>query len=313
MKEIHSNENVLDDILKIVASLYNKHFKLSSTLIESSESIDFILDITSNKFAEFYKDDIEKTKKILILTGALVMRLREPEKSIAIKNIKNLKEELNLNIETILDNYKETLFDKFTSFFARYPKYALAIIVLIFAFGYAIFDFFFSSSHSVLSNKTFVSRISKYKGNSLKTGDSPYESYFGRGIFEVKSLNELKVFNGQGTDVILCLIEKDAPYRTIRNVYIRENEQLILNNIPNGLYYIKTFHGKYWNPDTLILDGKVKGFFDTLAGFSVSNRESDLIRMYQTNENYSKYTLRLYPVVGGNLESIPINQTDFFK
>src|ERR1035437_7585783 len=65
-----------------------------------------------------------------------------------------------------------------------------------------------------------VKHDSKYKGNSLVNGSSPYNSCFGNGDFGGSAT--LTVKNGGSTDAIICLfnIGKD---RTTRNVYIEKN------------------------------------------------------------------------------------------
>ncbi|WP_339812060.1 J domain-containing protein [uncultured Imperialibacter sp.] len=153
---------------------------------------------------------------------------------------------------------------------------------------------------------------SKWKGNHLKTGDSPYNHYFGQGVYNKNYENRVKIHNGQGTDVVVCLTQYNSPYRTIRNEYIRTGESFEMTSIPNGTYYLKSFFGNDWNPDTLFM-GEVRGFFETGAGFSKSDNYSDLLNIEQNNYQYSIYEITLYPVVGGNMESEPINANEFFK
>jgi curved DNA-binding protein CbpA len=161
-----------------------------------------------------------------------------------------------------------------------------------------------------------MNNTSKFKGNQLKTGDSPYNDYFGKSIYNKDYYNSLEIINGNETDVIVCLAEYQSKKRTIRNEYIRTGETFTMTNIPNGTYFIKTFSGKDWNPDTTVFNGKIKGFFDTNAGFSVSDRPEDLLVMRQVNEEngirYSKHTITLYKVKDGNMESRNIDFSDFF-
>jgi curved DNA-binding protein CbpA len=158
-----------------------------------------------------------------------------------------------------------------------------------------------------------IQRTSKFLGNQLKTGDSPYNQYFGSGVYNKAYKNQLEVKNGQSQDVIVCLTEYYGNKRTIRNEYIRAGESFVMTSIPNGTYFLKSFYGKNWNPDTLLYNGQLRGFFDTESGFSVSDRFDDLINMQQTERTYSIFTVTLYPVVGGNMESRNITASDFFK
>jgi hypothetical protein len=153
--------------------------------------------------------------------------------------------------------------------------------------------------------------------NQLKTGDSPYDNYFGKGVYDKNYHNELKIINNDETDVIVCLTEYKNKKRTIRNEYIRKNESFSMTNIPNGTYFIKTFSGNHWNPDVLMFDGKLKGFFETDIGYSKSDRQEDLLVMRQRNEDdgirYSVHTITLHKVKHGNMESKSITATDFFE
>ncbi|UII31356.1 DnaJ domain-containing protein [Fulvivirga ulvae] len=153
---------------------------------------------------------------------------------------------------------------------------------------------------------------SKWIDNHLKTGDSPYNHYFGKGVYNKNYENRVKIHNGQATDVVVCLAQYYSPYRTIRNEYIRAGESFEMTSIPNGTYYLKSFFGNDWNPDTLFM-GKVRGFFETRAGFSKSDNYSDLLKIEQNNYQYSIYEITLYPVAGGNMESETINANEFFK
>ncbi len=145
---------------------------------------------------------------------------------------------------------------------------------------------------------------SKYKWNSLQTGDSPYNNHFGAPLYDKSYQNELTIKNGNRTDAIVCLTEYNYPNRTIRNEYVRAGESFKMTSIPNGTYFTKTFYGRYWNPETLL--------FDTLTSFTVSDNYDDLIRMNQTSDTYSVFTITLYQVANGNMESKGITETDFF-
>ena len=163
--------------------------------------------------------------------------------------------------------------------------------------------------------KEFV-KISKYKGNQLENGVSPYNSYFGNGIYDKNYLNEITFENGYSTDAIVCLVNYYTD-KTIRNEYIRKNTNFKMTNITSGTYYIKVFSGNDWNPEKILANGKIKGGFETNISYSVSDNQDDLIKLEQTEDytgiEYSIYTITLYQVSHGNMESEPINEKDFFK
>ncbi len=157
-----------------------------------------------------------------------------------------------------------------------------------------------------------VAQLRKWKGNYLETGDSPYDHYFGKGVYDKSLQNRVKIHNGQGTDAVVCLTQYYSPHRTIRNEYIRAGESFEITSVPNGIYYLKSFYGNDWNPDTLFMES-VRGFFEAEAGFSKSDDYSDLLQIEQDGYQYSIIEVTLYPVVGGNMESEPINADEFFK
>ena len=156
------------------------------------------------------------------------------------------------------------------------------------------------------------SKKTKFKNNQLKTGDSPYNEYFGIGIYDKTFKNRLEVINGQTLDAIVCLTNINSN-RTIRNEYIKAGESFVLTSIPDGTYYLRTFYGKDWNPDTLLFNNGLKGFFDNDSGFSASDKPKDRIVMSQTDKEFTIYSVTLYPVQGGNMETRSITVDEFFK
>jgi curved DNA-binding protein CbpA len=199
-------------------------------------------------------------------------------------------------------------------------EYRLIIIASIF-FGIIIYSSIDNSGDSSYDNSRDVivddepeisQKISKWVGNKLNTGDSPYNNYFGTGVYDSQFLNEITIHNGQNTDAIVCLTEYESPNRTIRNEYIRAGESFKLTSVPNGLYSLKWFYGNNWNPDTLYMEG-IQGFFDSDAGFSKSDSYGDLIKMQQGADQYSVVEITLYAVQNGNMETKEINPNEFFK
>jgi curved DNA-binding protein CbpA len=199
-------------------------------------------------------------------------------------------------------------------------EYRLIIIASI-IFGVIIYSSIDNSGDSSYNNSRDVivddepeitQKVSKWAGNKLNTGDSPYNDYFGTGVYDNQFSNEVTIHNGQKADVVVCLVEHDYPKRTIRNEYIRAGESFKLTSVPNGLYSLKWFYGNNWNPDTLYV-GEIKGFFDNDAGFSKSDSPSDLLKMEQNDEQFSVWEITLYAVQNGNMETKEINPNEFFK
>lgn len=153
---------------------------------------------------------------------------------------------------------------------------------------------------------------SKFVGNQLETGESPYDDYFGQGVYDQSYLNEVTIKNGQTEDVVVCLTQANYPHHTIRNEYIRAGEAFQMTSIPNGIYFIKSLIGRDWNPDSVAMDG-LHGFFDTNPRFSTSDEPKDLIRLAQTDSEYSIYSITLYPVIGGTMKTRRMSPEEFLK
>jgi len=158
--------------------------------------------------------------------------------------------------------------------------------------------------------------ISEWKGNHLENGSSPYDNYFGSGIFNYNSECWLLFKNGNSTDAIVCL-EDVLSGRTIRNEYIQAGTNYTMSNLPSGVYQVKVFSGNDWNPEKTLNNGLIKGAFDTDLSFSISDNIKDRI-VVKTTEDYSGITyttgeITLYKVSNGNMQQRSINSKDFFK
>jgi len=156
-----------------------------------------------------------------------------------------------------------------------------------------------------------------YKGNSLSNGDSPYDHFFGKGIYDYGCKSQITFYNSHSSDVIVCL-ENTSSGRTIRNEYICAGSNFTMTNLPNGIYKLKAFYGNDWNPEKTLKNGNIIGAFDTNLSFSESD---DLITVEQvTEETYNGYSTRytqgsitLYAVTNGNMDTKKIDEDDFFK
>jgi len=81
-----------------------------------------------------------------------------------------------------------------------------------------------------------------------------------------------------------------------------------MSGVPNGTYYLEWFSGTDWWGD-LKVGTNFKGGFQTKASFTKTKDASDWMRV----EGYQIWTVTLYSVVGGDVESEKINAEDFFN
>jgi len=147
---------------------------------------------------------------------------------------------------------------------------------------------------------------SKYKGNQLSNGSSPFDACFGKGIYSGKATLTIK--NGSKSDAIVCLYSISRG-RTIRNKYVRKNSNFTMNNIAQGDYKIRVFYGNDWNP-TLENTCGTKGSFESDVSFSEFDGQHYFEDSY---DGYTVATITLYSVAGGNASTSEISQSDFFR
>ncbi len=193
----------------------------------------------------------------------------------------------------------------------------VTILIIIACYGLA---FYFIINHkedapkpqtiNVKQDKDFKSffeppKESKYKGNQLQNGASPFDSCFGKGIYDGNA--NLTIKNGARTDAIVCLYSISMN-KTIRNEYVCKNSSFRMDKIPQGTYKIRVFYGNDWNPELENPCG-VKGYFDSDVHFS----EFDRTEYFENGYNgYTVATVTLYTVARGNVSTSRINQSDFF-
>ena len=140
-----------------------------------------------------------------------------------------------------------------------------------------------------------------------KNGFSPYDSYFGKGVYNNNSGNSFKIKNSNTTDAVVLLVNAFSG-RKIRNEYVRKNANFEMTGVPNGTYYLEWFSGENWSPD-LKVGSAYKGGFQTNANFTKTRDSSDWMKV----EGYQVWTVTLYTVAGGDVESEEINAEDFFN
>jgi len=140
-----------------------------------------------------------------------------------------------------------------------------------------------------------------------KNGFSPYDAYFGKGIYNNNSNNTFKVKNSNDTDAVVLLVNAYSG-RKIRNEFVRQGATFEMTGVPNGTYYLEWFSGNDWSPD-LKVGSKYKGGFQTKSSFTKTKDSSDWMKV----EGYQIWTVTLYSVVGGDVESESMNANEFFN
>ena len=142
-----------------------------------------------------------------------------------------------------------------------------------------------------------------------KSGHSPYDSYFGKGIYN-ETDNSIIVNAPPKTHVVFIVIDTYTK-RRVRNEFIRKGETFTMTKIPYGTYDYMYFTGRNWSNDILINNGTVKGGFKDYPNFNKNENNKD--QMEFKRGYYGSYEITLRQTIGGNLETKPTSESDFFN
>jgi pSer/pThr/pTyr-binding forkhead associated (FHA) protein len=137
-------------------------------------------------------------------------------------------------------------------------------------------------------------------------GFSPYDDYYGNGIYHNYTDNTIKVTAPFSKDIVI--IFKDLfTNRIIRNEYIRAGNTFSLTGIPFGKYKFFYIYGDDWSAEADFKGGLSKGNFLKNKGVSKSNKFCDV----EFEEGYyGTYSLVLQLSTNGNLTTIEGSEND---
>lgn len=137
-------------------------------------------------------------------------------------------------------------------------------------------------------------------------GFSPYDNYYGRGIYNNSTNNVIYVTSPPYHDIVI-LIKDVYSGRMIRNEYIRSNSTFSLTGVPYGTFKFYYTFGKDWSKDADFKNGIAKGNFLKESGVSKSDKSYDIF----FEQGYeSSYTLKLQLTTGGNLSTISSSEDE---
>lgn len=143
-----------------------------------------------------------------------------------------------------------------------------------------------------------------------ENGYSPYDEYFGKGLYSNDTENTIRVTTPKNVDIIFIL-KNIKNNRVIRNEYINANSTFELTKIPYGTYNFSYFSGNSWSDDLLLNNGEIIGGFTENKNFSKSENQKDNLE-FKTGY-YGTYTIKLSQVLNGNLNTEASNEDEFFN
>lgn len=132
--------------------------------------------------------------------------------------------------------------------------------------------------------------------DQLETGTQPYAGQVLEQPVNEANFNHLLVTNKRKRDVVILLFNVNTRLVT-RQVYIRGNDQYLIDAIPNGKYEIDILSGYNWSKTTAFDRYQLMGNFTFGPHFEVVGSSRINYLFWQTIEEgqlyYSSYTLTL--------------------
>lgn len=186
--------------------------------------------------------------------------------------------------------------DKFEKIAARL---AWSFLLLM---GAMVFFSIISSQNSKQSPIASSNPFNTHKSNLLP----PYNIFLkDQQVVNINSENKITFQNKKDKEAIVFLVNHENQ-NIIRHQYLSENENLEMKNIPDGIYYLMVYFGKYWNENKMVNQNKWKGGFEEAEEFIKFNDENDWLKMMQIQSEdsikYSHYYIWLNPDSQGKVK-----------
>ena len=139
-----------------------------------------------------------------------------------------------------------------------------------------------------------------------ENGHSPYNKYFGKGVYDKSSSSSFLIKNSNATDAVVILVDAFTK-KKIRNEYVRKGSNFKMTSVPRGTYYLQWVSGNNWSP--YLVEGNLVGCFQKNMSLTKTKDRNDWMKL----ADLQQWTVTLYSVVGGNLGSEKISVDDFLK
>lgn len=137
-------------------------------------------------------------------------------------------------------------------------------------------------------------------------GFSPYDSYYGRGVYNNQTSNTIEVTAPLSADIVI-MFKNVYTGKTIRNEFIRAGSKFSLTGVPYGNYKFFYLYGNDWSSNADFKGGLAKGNFLKNKGVSKSDKRIDV---EFAEGYYGTYTLTLQLLSNGNLNTVSSSEND---
>ena len=168
-------------------------------------------------------------------------------------------------------------------------------------------DYNSNTPSSTISSPSVANKNSSYSPTSRPvSGFSPYNSYYGKGIYNNSTDNTIEVTAPLKKDIVIMF--KDIySGRMVRNEYIRANTKFSLTGIPYGKYKFFYLYGDDWSANANFKGGRAKGNFLKDKGVGKSDKTFDC---EFEDGYYGTYSLKLQLYTNGNLSTVEGSEND---
>lgn len=150
-----------------------------------------------------------------------------------------------------------------------------------------------------------------YEETDYDTGDRPYIDYYGKGKYDRRTKNSLRIENGSESDAVVFL--ESVSGQKVRHVYIKKGEHFKMIQIPGGKYIIKVFQGNSWNDEKYNGENAPSGGFMENVSMSKSDNTDTFDYPYPKSGRYYEYEVTLYKMENGNFHTEDINTEEMFN
>lgn len=150
--------------------------------------------------------------------------------------------------------------------------------------------------------------------NRLSTGTAPYGLYFEH-LKSETSQHQIEFIADPYLDQVVFLVNR-VNEEVVRHNYILASDTFTMNQIPDGLYYVKVYYGRDWNNQFSLKDKALKGGFNLFRKHISFREDAQLLRLYKQNTNdslsYASFRFTLFKVAGGDAAASEIDEEQFF-
>ncbi|MBC7863096.1 MAG: J domain-containing protein [Bacteroidia bacterium] len=149
------------------------------------------------------------------------------------------------------------------------------------------------SSESFSTGNSLPEKTMTENESNLAINVSPWSKIFGKPVSDSVSKAVLRLENKSGCDVVVCLFDIKKR-KVIRNNFITDNYNFVMENIPKGNYYLKIVYGKNWNTELGTTEFSYYGTFDPVLLYAKMKEKRDQLIITDNNTAQGDTVVRTF-------------------